>query len=201
MPDSTQLSSGVRLVDSIALAYGPVETEPGVLVHSRHSREAGAETWLVLAAPDAQRARREWAEYGVALLRCDLTFTAVRIPADILLAAAGTTDRHEVADYLSDALDGGPCFFDGDSRSFYVLTPLSAGRRWDVPDTEVLGRDCFLGVPETTINGPDPRCAAYWVVPMGGPAALCDPGILRWLVQRGRIRRSEAARLEAGEDA
>ncbi|MFF5505822.1 hypothetical protein [Streptomyces roseolus] len=202
MPDRTQLDSDVRPVDSIALTYGPVKTEPGVLVHSRRSREAGAETWLILAAPDTTEARREWAEYGVALLRCDLTFTAVRIPADIFLAAAGTTNRDEVADYLSDALDGGPCFFDGNSRSFYVLTPLSTGRWWDVPDTELLsGGGRFLGVPATTITEPDPRCAAYWVVPMGGPAALCDPGILRWLVQRSRIRLSEAARLEAGEDA
>ncbi|WP_282695622.1 hypothetical protein [Streptomyces sp. CC208A] len=174
---------------------------PGVLVHSRRSREAGAETWLVLAARDAREARKEWAEYGVALLRCWTTFTAVRIPADVVLAAAGTTDRGEVADYLSTALDGGPCFFDGNSRAFYVLTPLSTARRWDVPDTECLGADCYLGVPATTITEPDPRCAAYWVVPMDGPAALCDPGIVRRLVQWGSARRLEAAAEEAGEDA
>ncbi|MER5737326.1 hypothetical protein ABT117_16825 [Streptomyces sp. NPDC002262] len=180
---------------------GPVETEPGVLVHSRRSREAGAETWLILAARDAGEARRDWAEHGVALLRCGTSFTAVRIPADIFLAAAGTTDRAAVADYLSTALDGGPCFFDGSSQSFYVLTPLSAASRWDIPNTEALGADYFLGVPATTITEPHPRCAAYWVVPMDGPAALCDPDILRWLVTRGRIQLSEAAALEAGEDA
>ncbi|MFF8412835.1 hypothetical protein [Streptomyces omiyaensis] len=201
MPDSTQLGSSVTTVHSLGFLHGPVETEPGVLVHSRRSREAGVETWLMLAAPDTQKARREWAQYGVALLRCKLTFTAVRIPADIFLAAAGTTDRDEVADYLNAALDGGPCFFDATSRSFYVLTPLSTALKWDVPDTEVLGHDCFLGVPQTTITEPDPRCAAYWVVPMGGPAALCDPEILRWLVTRGRIQRSEASVMEAGEDA
>ncbi|MFE1272157.1 hypothetical protein [Streptomyces sp. NPDC058758] len=181
---------------------GPVETEPGVLVHSRRSREAGAETWLILAARDAGEARRDWAEYGLALLRCGTNFTAIRIPADIVLAAAGTTDRATVAAYLATALDGGPCFFDGSSRSFYALAPRSTAGGWDVPDTECLsGADRFLGVPATTITEPDPRCAAYWVVPMDGPAALCDPEILRWFVTKGRILRSEAAALEAGEDA
>lgn len=179
---------------------GPVETEPGVLVHSRRDSAAGAESWLILAARDAGQARREWAEFGVALLRCGTSFTAVRIPADIVLAAAGTNDRVALVTYLTTALDG-PCFFDGNSRSFYALTPLSTARRWDVLETECLGADFFLGVPATTITEPDPRCAAYWVVPMAGPAALCDPEIVRWLVQRGRIQRSEAAALKAGEDA
>ncbi|MEU3402139.1 hypothetical protein [Streptomyces filamentosus] len=180
--------------------HGPVETAPGVLVHSRRSREAGAETWLILAARDAVKARQEWAEYGVTLLRCGTHFTAVRIPTDIVLAAAGTSDRAGVATYLAKALDG-PCFFDGDNRAFYTLTPLSTAHRWDLLDTEALGAGFFLKVPATTITGPDPRCAAYWVVPMDGPAALCDPETVRRLVQRGRIRRSEAAASEAGEDA
>ncbi|MFI0827326.1 hypothetical protein ACH4Q7_23040 [Streptomyces roseolus] len=180
----------------------PVKTEPGVLVHSRRDREVGAETWLALAAPNAQEAQQEWARYGLALLRCGTTFTAVRIPADIVHAAAGTTDRAELATYLTTALDGGPCFFDSSGQAFYVLTPRSTAGRWDVLDTECLsGVDRFLGVPATTVTEPDPRCAAYWVVPMDGPAALCDPEIVRWLVTRGRIMRSEAARLEAGEDA
>ncbi|WP_143664456.1 hypothetical protein [Streptomyces sp. NRRL B-24572] len=177
-----------------------METEPGVLVHSRRSRDVGAETWLMLAARDASVARQEWDEYGVALLRCGTIFSAVRIPADIVHAAAGTAGRGAVADYLRTALEG-PCFFDGNSQAYYALTPHSTARRWNVPDTECLGADFFLGVPATTISEPDPRCAAWWVAPMEGPAALCDPGIVRWLVQRGRIRRSEAAAEEAGKDA
>lgn len=183
-----------------ALFNGPVEADPGVFVHLSSDRATGAESWLVLAARDAHQARREWAEYGVALLRCGTSFTAVRIPADIVLAAAGTTDRAALVTYLTTALDG-PCFFDGNGRAFYALTPLSTAHRWDVPETECLGADFYLGVPATTVTEPDPRCAAYWVVPMDGPAALCDPAIVRWLVQRGRIQRSEAAALEAGEDA
>ncbi|MFE1499711.1 hypothetical protein ACFW89_32060 [Streptomyces albidoflavus] len=183
-----------------AFIHGPVKTEPGVLVHSRRSREAGAETWLLLATRDAEVARAEWVEYGVALLRCGTLFSAVRIPADIVHAAAGTADRVEVAAYLRTALEG-PCFYDGSSQAFYALTPYSTALRWNVPDTECLGADFFLGVPATTISEPDPRCAAWWVVPMDGPAALCDADDVRWLVQQGRIRRSQAAALEAGEDA
>ncbi|MER6477703.1 hypothetical protein [Streptomyces filamentosus] len=182
--------------------HGPVEAGPGVLVHPGSDRSAGAASWLILAARDADEARREWATHGLALLRCGTLFTAVRIPADIVLAAAGTTDRAELAAYLTTALDGGPCFYDSGSQSFYALTPRSAAPRWDVPDTELLsGDDRFLGVPATTLTAPDPQCAAHWVVPMDGPAALCDPGIVRWLVQRGRFRRSENAIEKAAEDA
>ncbi|MFE5591201.1 hypothetical protein [Streptomyces sp. NPDC056549] len=183
-----------------AFIHGPVKTEPGVLVHSRRSREAGAETWLLLAARDTKVARAEWDEFGVALLRCGTVFSAVRIPADIVYATTGTADRVEVAEYLTTALEG-PCFYDGNSQAFYALTPCSTARRWDVPDTECLGADFFLGVPATSISEPDPRCAAWWVVPIGGPAAICDPEIVRSLVQRGQTRRSEAAALEAGKDA
>ncbi|MFJ5785450.1 hypothetical protein [Streptomyces hydrogenans] len=178
-----------------------METEPGVLVHSRRSREVGAATWLMLAARDAQEAQREWDLYGVALLRCGTLFSAVRIPAEIIHAVAGTADRIAVASYLANALDGGPCFFDSNGQAYYALTPHSTAHRWNVPDTECLGADYFLGVPATTISDPDPRCAVWWVVPMDGPAALCDPGIVRWLAERGRMWRSEAAAQEAGEDA
>ncbi|NML55371.1 hypothetical protein HHL19_16505 [Streptomyces sp. R302] len=172
-----------------------------MLVHSRSDREAGAETWLILAAHDKRQAQREWAEYGVALLRCGKTFTAIRVPAEIVHAVAGTSDRDEVASYLATALDRGPCFFDGNSQSYYALAPRSAAGRWSVPGTEALGGDFFLGVPATTITAPDPRCAAWWVVPMEGPAALCDVGIVRWLVERGRMRLAEVRALEASEDA
>ncbi|MFE3124340.1 hypothetical protein ACFXHD_13075 [Streptomyces hydrogenans] len=197
MPDSTQLGSTARPVDSVTFAPGPVETAPGVLVHSRRDREASAETWLVLAARDAREARREWDAYGVALLRCGLMFTAVRIPAEIVHAVAGTADRDAVAAYLATALDGGPCFYDSSGQSYYALAPLSAARRWNVPDTEALAGDFFLGVPATTITAPDPRCAAWWVVPMDGPGALCDLGIMRWLVERGRMRLADAYAEEA----
>ncbi|MFE5974325.1 hypothetical protein ACFQ64_19450 [Streptomyces sp. NPDC056460] len=180
--------------------HGPVETQPGVLVHTRRSREAGAATWLLLAARDPGQARREWATYGVALLRCGTLFSAVRIPASVVHTAAGTSDRTEVADYLLQALEG-PCFFDGTSQAFYALTPRSTAARWNVPGTEALGADFFLGVPATGICEPGPMSAAWWVVPMDGPAALCHPDAVRRLVQQGRIRRTPTAAQEAGEDA
>ncbi|MGW6244435.1 hypothetical protein [Streptomyces roseolus] len=176
---------------------GPLETEPCVLVHSRRDREAGAESWLVLAAPDADEAHREWATDGLAMLSCGVSFTVIRIPAEIVHAAAGVTGREEVATYLATALDGGPCFFDRSSQAYFVLTPLSTARRWNLPKTEVLGTDFVLGVPATTITAPDPRCGAWWVVPMDGPAALCDTGIVRWLVERGLMLLAEKATEDA----
>ncbi|MFE5596686.1 hypothetical protein [Streptomyces sp. NPDC056549] len=166
-----------------------------MLVHSRRDREAAAETWLLLAAADKRQAREEWKTYGVALLRCGGLFSAVRIPAAIVHAAAGTTEREGLVAFLTEALDG-PVFFDGSGQHFYALTPHSAARFWKVPDTECLGSDFYLGVPATSVTEPDPCCAAWWVVPMDGPAALNTPANVALLVQAGR---SLAAVAEAGE--
>ncbi|MFD7570820.1 hypothetical protein ACWGLB_29350 [Streptomyces sp. NPDC055893] len=165
-------------------------------MHSRRDREAAAETWLLLAAKDARRARTEWKDYGVALLRCGGLFSAIRIPAAIVWAAVGTSERDELAGLLAEALDG-PCFFDGNGQHFYALTPHSTAGLWKLPDAECLGSDFYLGVPATSVNEPDPRCAAYWVVPMDGPAALCPPAAVACLVQRGRSLVAAAQAREA----
>ncbi|MFZ4266645.1 hypothetical protein [Streptomyces arboris] len=168
-----------------AAAAGPVAFAPGVLVHSRRDRELAAATWLVLAARDRAKAQHEWATCGVALLRCAILFSAARLPAAFVHEAAGTTDRDQVAEFLKAALDGGPVFYDGDRR-YYALTPVSAARLWRGEGIEWLGSETFLGVPATDVTGPDPRCAAYWCVPMDGPAALCQPAAVVRLARRGR---------------
>ncbi|MFD7964384.1 hypothetical protein ACFV5J_26670 [Streptomyces zaomyceticus] len=166
-------------------------------MHSRRNREATAEMWLLLAAPDVRQAREEWKTWGVALLRCGGLFSAVRIPAAIVHAAAGTSDRDELGVFLADALDG-PVFYDGSGQQFYALTPHSTARLWKVPDAECLGSDHFLGVPATCLTEPDPRCAAWWIVPMDGPAALCMPANVACLVQQGRSLLASAAAKENG---
>ncbi|MFB9483896.1 hypothetical protein ACFFSH_31560 [Streptomyces filamentosus] len=155
-------------------------------MHTRQEREAAARTWLLISARDAATARSDWKNYGVALLRCGALFSAVRIPAILVHAAAGTADRPAVADFLATALDGGPVFYDGGGQQYYALTPGSAARTWNVPDTECLGSDHFLGIPATDITAPDPRCAAYWCVPMDGPGTLCMPAAVAHLARHGR---------------
>ncbi|MFF9343803.1 MULTISPECIES: hypothetical protein [unclassified Streptomyces] len=159
---------------------------PRTLVHTRQERELAAATWLLLAAADSRTARREWAVFGVALLRCGVLFSAVRVPADIVHRAAGTEDRRGVAAFLREALAGGPVFYDEGGRQFYALTPVSTARMWNLPEAECLGHDTLLGVPATELTERDPRCAAFWVVPMEGPAALCLPGEVAHLVLSAR---------------
>ncbi|MFD0078623.1 hypothetical protein ACFVIY_40240 [Streptomyces sp. NPDC127166] len=168
-----------------ALMTQPLEPAPGVIVHSGRSRQAAAETWLLLAAPDRCKALVEWEREGLTLLRCGGLFSAVRIPAAVVHAAAGTEDPYELTAILRQALDG-PVFYDRSGRHFYALTPHSTARLWQVPESECLGPDFFLGVPATSVTAPDPRCRAWWVVPMDGPATLCFPAAVAGFVQRGR---------------
>ncbi|MGW4727387.1 hypothetical protein [Streptomyces sp. NPDC004291] len=155
-------------------------------MHLRRERELAAATWLLLAARDAKAARHEWATYGVALLRCGILFSAVRMSAGLVHAAVGTDDREEVANFLDVALGGGPVIHDTGGRQFYALTPASTLRYWRTVGTECLGTDAFLGVPATDLTQPVPRCSAYWAVPMDGPASLCPPGSVARLVGIGR---------------
>ncbi|MER5739717.1 MULTISPECIES: hypothetical protein [unclassified Streptomyces] len=161
---------------------------PRALVHTRQERELAAATWLLLAAADDRTARREWAVYGVALLRCGVLFSAVRMPAAVVHRAAGTEDRREVTAFLKEALAGGPVFYDEGGRQFYALTPVSTARMWNLPEAECLGHDTLLGVPATDLTERDPRCAAFWIVPMEGPASLCMPGEVAHLVLSARPR-------------
>ncbi|WP_157901149.1 hypothetical protein [Streptomyces davaonensis] len=70
-----------------------MEPQAGVLVHSRADRELAVTHWLLLSAPDTHRARTEWSETGIALLRCGGLFTAVRLSAALVHAASGTDGR------------------------------------------------------------------------------------------------------------
>ncbi|GAB3010921.1 hypothetical protein GCM10023080_091920 [Streptomyces pseudoechinosporeus] len=67
------------------------EFGPGQIV-TRAERELAVGHWLLSAAPDMRQARQEWARSGVALLRCGGIFTAVRIRAALVQAAADTDD-------------------------------------------------------------------------------------------------------------
>lgn len=194
MPDSTQLGWNDRPVVS-AFASKSLGSTPSVIVHSRREREAAAASWLLLASPDARKSRIEWEREGVTLLRCGALLSAVRIPAPIVYAAAGTEDPHELTAILGDVLDG-PVFYDRGGQHFYALTPHSTSRFWRVPETECLGSDYFLGVPATNLTEADPRYRAWWVVPMDGPALFCLPAAVACFVQRG-LNLISAAEAEA----
>ncbi|MGP2437001.1 hypothetical protein [Streptomyces sp. JW3] len=162
--------------------YGPTG---GILVHTRAVRDFAASTWLLMAAPDIQQAREEWAAHGVALLRCGTLFTVVRDPLVLIEAAAGTEDRQQIGEYLSQALLGGPAFLDQTAHSVYFLVPGSTGRTWRVPDTDIAGADTYIGVP---VPGVQPDGRRYWLVEMDGPGMLCSPSAVMQLVMHARYR-------------
>lgn len=144
--------------------------------------------WLLSAAPDAVQALAEWREYGVAALRCDALFSAVRIPAPIVHAAVASEDPATVGASLAEALDGGGVFYDARFDHYYALTPVSTVNRWREPQTECLGGPgVLLGVPQIANVGPDDGLT-YWSVPMNGPGALCQPVRLAAIADIGRAR-------------
>ncbi|WP_266978452.1 hypothetical protein [Streptomyces sp. NBC_01669] len=174
-------------------------------MHSRCERELAVSHWLLAAAEDMKAARREWEGTGIALLRCGGLFAAIRIPAGIVQAAAGTEDPKRIGVYLDEAVHG-PVFIDTSSQRYYALVPASTPRlpQWadrKVPDAECLGSGCFLGVPRPQRTEPE-QFRSYWCVPMDGPGALCSPDAVSQLVAYGRYQRAlgERRAAEADED-
>jgi hypothetical protein len=173
-----------------------------VLVHSRQDREIAVRTWLLVAALDVSEATTQWQESGIALLRCGGIFGAVRISANLVRAAAGTDNTREIDAFLAEGLQGGPVFMDLCAQRYYVLVPVSTGQRYEWtsrrdPETEFLGRGCFLGVPRLEATEPkDVR--SYWCVPMDGPGTLTVPDAVSQLLAVARFRRAQAER-EADE--
>ncbi|GAA2621284.1 hypothetical protein [Streptomyces vastus] len=149
--------------------------------------------WLLAATDDRDLARKQWAEQEIALLACGGIFAAVRIPALLVWAAAGTDELPEVDDFLRKTLYGGPVFMDIHAHQYYLLVPASTAWRWndrDFPGVACLGRDHYLGVP--AIRHTTPRGRSYWCVPLDSPAELCTYRNVEVLIRAGiRARRIE----------
>ncbi|GAA0907753.1 hypothetical protein [Streptomyces thermoalcalitolerans] len=164
-------------------------------------RRLAVEHWLLSAARDREVARREWLMQGAALLACGGVFAAVRMPGELVRAAAQTADEAEVNAFLRYALDGGPVTRSRHSDNYYALVPASTTWRHppcSFPGLECLGRDCFLGVP--AVDRTEPEGRAYWAVPMGSPGELCEPRLVWAMVQLAEERR-RAAEAEEGAAA
>lgn len=116
------------------------------------------------------RARVDWRESGLALMRCGTIVAAIRMSHDLIHAAAGTHDAHKIDAFLREALPGGGVFVDTARNLYFVLVQPSVGRRneWvDNPDEQAkfLGDGSFLGVPSVRLKT---RGAgrAYWCAPV-----------------------------------
>jgi hypothetical protein len=136
--------------------------------------------WLARAADDPDRARREWADRGVTLLRCGKTFGVVRIPAALVHADMG-------AEFTSEELRfhlGGPVIHDGPESPYWVLIFGHAGLVWDGgEDTPSLDRDTYLGVPSLGRRTPP---GPHWLVPPRFDGDVCRPETVRKFIARAR---------------
>ncbi|MFF2213680.1 hypothetical protein [Streptomyces antibioticus] len=190
----------------------PVEAGPGVFVHSAADRRLAVENWLLSTLPDQRGrevARKQWRELGAAMLPLGGLFSAVRIPARLVHAVAGTVVPADVDEFLEHALDGGPviCVLHG-GRRYYALVPGSmprtwhdAAEEWRAVEVDCLGRDALLGVPPVTRVDHDPvTWASYWSVPMAAAGELCAPLSVARLVAAGVHRLGEEEE-EADADA
>ncbi|MFG2269155.1 hypothetical protein ACGFNY_05195 [Streptomyces chartreusis] len=183
-------------------ARQPVEAEPGVLIHPAADRRLAAEHWLLSTLPEDRRARArlEWREEGVAMLPLGTLFSAVRLPARLIMAITGPLAPYEIDAFLADALDGGPVICDPHGPRYYALVPASVPRtwrdaadEWRDADADVLGRDTLLGVPRLDATEVNPLArASYWSVPMESMGMLCAPLKVARLIAAAQAAMAEA---------
>jgi hypothetical protein len=146
--------------------------------------------WLLSAATDVRQAQWEWTQDGLTFLRCGPSFTAIRLPGDLVRAAAGSRDPADVDPYLSEVLNGGPVIGAHGLKYYYALVPPGAGLHWKNRDAECLAWGTWLEVPAVTRT----TCHAvrgYWAVPPSEPGELCALGAVNALMGRGRERSGE----------
>ncbi|MDF2271555.1 hypothetical protein P2Q00_39910 [Streptomyces coacervatus] len=148
-----------------------------------------AAQWLALAHPSPRAARGEWSSAAkLAVLPLGRTFDAVRIPEDVVHAAAQSDEPSTTGSWLARHLSG-PVIRDPGFRRYYVLVPPGTAQAWRARDTECLGDGTYLGVPRTDRIEVDERAplAAYWSVPMARPGRLCQAADVLELVLLGHV--------------
>ncbi|MFD7058519.1 hypothetical protein [Streptomyces sp. NPDC059906] len=143
--------------------------------------------WLARSSPSPERARREWASQGVALLPLGERFAAVRLPARVVHAAVRSKDRDQIAVALGESL-GGSIIHDRRAAggTYYVLVQGHTALVWPYADLATcLGHGTYLGVPRIDRQEPP---GTYWVVPPRYEGDLCAPRAITALVQDGQTR-------------
>lgn len=171
-------------VEHTRRALRPVPAGPGIEVHPGADRRMAAEHWLASTHPRPEEVRQAWTRSGLALLPLGTLLSAVRLPADLVLAVAGgRAPSPHLDSFLAEVLDGGPVICDPRGRRYYALVPASmpstwhlAAEEWRADEVDCLGRHCYLGVPRLDLTEFDPDTyASYWSVPMDSAASLCAP--------------------------
>lgn len=184
-------------------ALRPVESGPGVLVHTAADRRLAVEHWLLAASNDQRKTRFEWGEQGIALLPMGTLLSAVRLPMSLVAALGGAGMTAEELDaLLAEVLDGGPVIADPRNRHYYALVPASMAKSWQSAaddwrglGVDLLGRNHHMGVPCVDLDHRDKLSTrSYWAVPMESAAELCVPLAVARLIAAASNRLHERER-------
>ncbi|MFI1887386.1 hypothetical protein [Streptomyces jumonjinensis] len=135
--------------------------------------------WLAEALDDPADALAAWDDGSHAILPAGWRFDTVRIPAELVHAAADSAIHSTLAEHLADF--GGPVICDP-ARWYYALVPPQTSETWASGLAHCLSRGAWLGVPRTDLSE---HAHLHWCVPMEYPARLCDPGAVAALIERG----------------
>lgn len=172
-----------------------------VIVHTRAEVDLAVSHWFLAATESRNRARMEWHDVGFTMLKTGGIFSAIRMSARLVHAAAGTSDPEAVDAYLDRALISGPAIHDPHRCRYFALVPASTANRW-VPcrDTEPLGRNAYVGVPRPGLNAADASPGSpYWSVRMESAGVLCVPAAVAALVEVGRYELATQATATDGQ--
>jgi hypothetical protein len=160
----------------------------GTVVATALDRQVATAQWLLQAAEDPEVAQRQWESQDLALLACGGLISAIKAPARLVWAAAGSDDLSRVDAYLRRFLDGGGVVLDIHCHLYYFLVPGST--KWEAThrDVEYLGRDVsrrhVMGVPPLRLTKPEGR--SYWSVPLDAPGDLLYADEVAQLLREGR---------------
>ncbi|AYG83151.1 hypothetical protein DWB77_05347 [Streptomyces hundungensis] len=146
-------------------------------------RDAAVAVWLADSLNRPAGAREQWEEYHLAVLALGRRFSAVRLADDLVYAVAATAGPVTATAALRRLR--GPVIHDVRGHRFYALVPPSPPSQSLGPYATYLGLGNYIGVPRVGDAEPVERLAAYWVVPMATPGALCDPMQLADLIETG----------------
>ncbi|MFD9562609.1 hypothetical protein [Streptomyces sp. NPDC059994] len=142
--------------------------------------------WLASAHGVPAQARREF-DVGIALVPTGTKFDAIRLPADLVHAAAGSKDPDAVAVFLAEVLEDGAVIHDayGVGVWYYALVPLGTHAAWLVPGVECLEPGTWLGVPRVDLTA---RPGPYWALPPSTVGSVCSARGVADLAALGQAR-------------
>ncbi|GGP77402.1 hypothetical protein GCM10010278_64810 [Streptomyces melanogenes] len=148
--------------------------------------------WLASAHHIPAQARREF-DVGIALFPTGEKFDAIRLPAEVVHAAASSEDPDIIATFLAEALKAGAVIHDayGVGVWYYALVPPGTYADWRTPGAECLRPGTWLGVPRldlTTRPGP------HWALPPRAIGSVCTAHAVADLVASGQDKLRETRR-------